>query len=1083
MKSSAEKSSTTTSTTATRASNQPFFAKAGRGDFFAPATATAVPPVQLKLVVNKPGDKFEQEADKMANKVMRMPAPASPEKKEKLQRQADDKLQKAALPEEKIRKKGKEEEKIRKAPIPEEKIQKKEDDKIRKAPATEEKLQRKSSGGTPAVGANVQSAIRNKTTGGQPLSSDVRSYMEPRFNADFSNVRVHSDSDSAGLSNQLSARAFTYQNHVFFSRDQYQPGTSEGKQLLAHELTHTVQQGHAVQRSPQVSTTTTPPPIQRLGVQDALDKFAEWAYNIPGFRLLTIVLGFNPVNMRSADRNAANLLRALIEVIPGGHLITQALDNHGVINKAAAWVEQKIATLGDIGSEITSGLKRFLDSLSWSDIFNLGGVWDRAKSIFTGPIGRLISFAGSVVSDILKMVKDAILKPLAAMAQGTRGYDLLKAILGEDPITGEPVPRNAETLIGGFMKLIGQEDVWENIKNGKAVARAWAWFDGALSGLMALVRSIPGRIVNTISSLTFVDIITVAGAFGKIVGLFAGIVGDFFSWGVKTVWNLLEIVFDVVKPGLMGYIKKTGAALKSILKNPLPFVGNLVRAAKLGFTNFADHFKAHLMAGLVDWLTGSLEGVYIPKALTLPELGKLALSVLGITWAQIRGKIVKVLGPNGEAIMKGLETGFDIVVKLVTGGPAAAWELIKEKLSDLKDTVVSGIIGFVTDTIIKKAIPKLISMFIPGAGFISAIISIYDTIMVFVQKIAKIIQVVTAFIDSIVTIAAGNISSAAKRVESILGGLLSLAISFLAGFLGFGKVTDKIMGVIQKVRATVDKAIDAAIAWIVGKAKALFGKLFGGKDKKPGDEKWDTAVAGVKSDLSQLEKNGVTGKALEQALPGMKSKYGFASLRIESTSKGWRIKGSMSPERVIEDVPYVGSQADPFDLDWPKPASSGYPALYFGGLSKQSKSQAEMRAMVGKEFEGTPVRSYQPTVQATLPGGDQVGLTTSLNVGTIVGPLSSSSTPGGGRINRIFAKYGFRAGAEGLDGDHVKEIQFGGQDAIGNLWPLNSSINRSAGSKLAQASVTHPKTSASYKISDLKGDTTHKYFFRIKSTL
>ena len=57
----------------------------------------------------------------------------------------------------------------------------------------------------------------------------------------------------------------------------------------------------------------------------------------------------------------------------------------------------------------------------------------------------------------------------------------------------------------------------------------------------------------------------------------------------RRVWNLLEIIFDVVSPGAFGYIKKTGAALKSILKNPLPFVGNLVKAAKQGFLNFADN--------------------------------------------------------------------------------------------------------------------------------------------------------------------------------------------------------------------------------------------------------------------------------------------------------------------------------------------------------------------------------------------------------------------------------------------------------------------------------------------------------------
>src|SRR5262249_21144479 len=158
------------------------------------------------------------------------------------------------------------------------------------------------------------------------------------------------------------------------------------------------------------------------------------------------------VNMRSTDRTAANLLRALIELMPGGAFITQALDNHNVINKAAAWIEQKLATLGDIGGNIGRALRDFLDSLRWPNIFDLGGVWDRAKRIFTEPISRLIDFSASTVIELLKMVRDAILKPLAAMAQGTRGYDLLCVILGEAPISGEPVPATADNLLGGFMK-------------------------------------------------------------------------------------------------------------------------------------------------------------------------------------------------------------------------------------------------------------------------------------------------------------------------------------------------------------------------------------------------------------------------------------------------------------------------------------------------------------------------------------------------------------------------------------------------------------------------------------------------------
>lgn len=926
-KATAEKSSSTASATPAQAPKRPFFAQAGSGEFF--------PAVQAKMTVGAPGDKFEQEADHTADKVLRMPDPAAAGKvqrapgdkaqrqgADKLQRQGTDKLQRREeekifrapageaiqkAPEPKLQRR--EEEKILRAPAeqkvqrveqkgiqraeqkqvqraedpkvqraeqkqvqraedpkvqrteekalqrsadsvahphraeekiflaPDDKLQKKDDDKVQKAEAAPggEHVQRAAAGGVPAVEDNVQSTIHRKMTGGNALGNDVRGFMEPRFGADFGNVRVHHDGESAGLNNRLGAKAFTYQNHIFFSRGQYQPGTSDGKQLLAHELTHTIQQGHAVQRSPEtapVSAAPATPTVQRFGIQDALDRFADWAYAIPGYRLLTLVIGFNPINMRSADRSAANILRGLIELMPGGSLITQALDNHGVINKAATWVESKLKQLGDIGAGLRQALDDFLDSLSWTDIFDLGGVWERAKRIFTEPISRLIDFAVTTAVELLKMVKDALLKPLAVMAQGTRGYDLLCVMLGADPISGEAKPPTADNLLGGFMKLIGQEEIWDNIKKGNAIARAFAWFNTALSGLMGLVRSIPTRIIETLTSLTITDVLTVVGAFSKIASCFISIATDFISWGLGTIWDLLKIIFDVVKPGLMGYVMRTGAALKSILKNPMPFLGNLVNAAKLGFNNFSSHFGTHLKTGLIEWLTGSLTGVYIPLAATLPELGKFAMSVLGITWAQIRGKIVTALGPNGERIMQGLELAFDVVRALVSGGVGAVWELIKEKLSDLKDQVISGIVSFVTDTIIKRAIPKLIAMFIPGAGFIPAIISIYDTVMVFVQKLTRIMQVVTAFIDSIVTIAAGNIGGAAARVESILAGLLSLAISFLAGFLGLSRITDKIMEVVQRVRAKVDAAIGAAVNWVVTRARSMFASLFGNRDRQ-----------------------------------------------------------------------------------------------------------------------------------------------------------------------------------------------------------------------------------------------------------
>jgi len=948
MKTAARKSSSATQSAVHQAAS-PFFAKTGERAFFAPAK----PSVQAKLTVGHPKDKFELEADHMAEKVMRMPAPtASPstlkddklqksenqrlqkateqdkeiQKKEdnKLQQKDDvdiqksenDKLQKATEPDKDIQKKKddklqqkndeelqkSEDDKLQKATEPDKNIQKKEDDKLQQKDdvdiqkSEDDKLQRKENSQATAPDA-VQSGIRN-STGGHALSDEVRGFMEPRFNADFGNVRIHSDQEAAHLSNRLGARAFAHKNHIYFSRGQYQPGTSQGKQLLAHELTHTIQQGHAVQRSPQVSTASSPPQVQRLGLQDALDYFADKAANIPGFTMLTVIIGFNPINQRSVDRSAANILRAMVEMVPGGHMISQALDNHGVFNRVATWAEQQFATLGDIGSDLVSSLDRFLDSLSWTDIFDLGGVWSRAKRIFTAPISRLISFAKNLASEILGFIKDAILKPLAAMAQGTRGYDLLRALLGQDPITGEAVPRTPDTLIGGFMKLIGQEEIWENIKKGNAIQRAWAWFQGTLAGLLGFARSIPQKIIQTLSSLTITDLLTVVGAFRKIGSAFLGIAAEFGSWALGQVVTLLEILFSVVAPGVLPYLKKAKGAFVSILKNPIGFVGNLVRAAKLGFQRFAGNIVKHLKTALIKWLVGPLAdaGVYIPKSFSLIEIVKLVLSVLGLTWQNIRTKLVKIIP---EPVLAGLEKTAGILVTLVKEGPAAAWKQIKAELNELKGQLIAQVTQMVSIEIVKAAVMKLVSMINPAGAVVQAIIAIYNTISFFIEKARQIAAVVGSFINSIAAIAAGQVNAAANKVEQTLANTLTVVISFLAKFAGIGGIPKKLVGIVKKIRKPIDKGLDKIVAWLGKILKKMVGAVAqAGLPKDPNKRLQmglKTAAKGVRAI------SGTPTQALmSPMLSAIKTRYGFVKLEAYPRNETWWLKGKINPENELD---------------------------------------------------------------------------------------------------------------------------------------------------------------------------------------
>lgn len=750
-------------------------------------------------------------------------------------------------------------------------------------------------------------AGRSPSSGGAPIPKPVASAITSSFGVDVSPVRVHSDTNAVNASTAFGARAFAFGSDVFLGRGE----RATDVPLMAHEVAHVVQQqgGPRVQlftnngteaheREAQRASAAvvagvpftvrerTRPRVQRLGISDALDYFADKANNIPGFRMFTIVLGVNPINMSSVDRSAANIMRAIVEFLPGGRLITQALDQYGVFDKVGAWVDQQIKTLGMTGAMFRKAISDFLDSLHWRDIFHLGDVWERAKRIFTDPISRLIDFGKSLVAGIIKFVKDAILMPLARLAERTRGWPLLIAVLGRNPITGEAVPRNANTLIPGFLRLIGQEQVWENMQRAHAIPRAWNWFQTALSGLLSFVSQIPTLFISALRSLEISDIVVLPRAFMKVATVFGNFIGNFISWAGRTVWNLLEIIFEVVSPGAWSYIKRTGGALRSILRNPLPFVRNLVHAAKAGFQNFASNFGAHLRAGLIDWLTGSLPGVYIPTAFNLKEIVKFVLSVLGISWANVRSKLVKLIP---EPAVRAMETGFDIVVTLVRDGPAAAWEKIKEQLGNLQDMVIGGITDFVIDTVVKKAIPKLISMFIPGAGFISAILSIYDTVMVFVQKISRIIQVVTGFLDSIVSIASGAIGAAARRVESVLAGLLSLAISFFAGFVGLGRVADKVMGVIGRVRATIDRALDALVTWIVTSARRLFQRIFGGAQRTTPDNRTpEQKAADLQRAMGQAAALlGDKQKSLDEVRRGLveiKQRYNIPVLELRKQS-------------------------------------------------------------------------------------------------------------------------------------------------------------------------------------------------------
>ena len=184
--------------------------------------------IQPKLSIGAPKDRYEQESDTMADKVMRMTqnTPA-------IQTRCADCEQK---------------EMMQNKPLI---------------------LKSEGSGGLATQALTTQ--LDTTKGGGSPLPASTNSFMSQAFGSDFSNVKVHADSRAIEMSQGLNAKAFTHGSNIYFNKGEYMPGSSSGKRLLAHELTHVLQQ-----------KTSRIPSIQR-------DEFVPWAgqsgHDVSGTRM------------------------------------------------------------------------------------------------------------------------------------------------------------------------------------------------------------------------------------------------------------------------------------------------------------------------------------------------------------------------------------------------------------------------------------------------------------------------------------------------------------------------------------------------------------------------------------------------------------------------------------------------------------------------------------------------------------------------------------------------------------------------------------------------------------------------------
>jgi hypothetical protein len=780
-------------------------------------------------------------------------------------------------------------------------------------------------------------AIQNKSSGA-PIRSEVRQTLEHGMEQDLSGVRVHESSSDRSSASNIGARAFTYKNHIWLGRGESQSDIH----LMAHETTHVLQQGGVVRRQPSTLSRVAPrvqggwwEDIKSAGSKvvaagksvvskagEAIGGAKDWvlkkvaglANNIPGFHLLTVILGKNPITDKPVQRNAVNIIRGVMGLIPGGNALFENLQKAGVIERAAKWFNLQIELLNLTWAGIKALFRQAWASLSAADLLSPSRAFAKIKIIFLPPLVRIKNFAVAAGKMVLRFI-----------------------------------------------------------------------FEGALS---------------------------LAGKAGKRV---------------------------------MAILQRGKSVLGLIVKNPVGFLGNLLKAVGRGFRQFSANIWKHLKAGIFGWLFGTLTkaGIQIPHKFDLKGIVSLVLQILGLTYANLRVKLVKRIG---EKPVSYLETGFEFLKLLVTKGLAGAWQKIIEYMGSLKEIVVGAVKEWVVTKIVTSAITKLASMFNPVGAIIQAIITIYNTVMFFIERAKQIMALANAVFQSVASIALGKIKAAADYVELTMARTIPVIISFLARLLGLGGIADKIMGVIRKIQAKVNMALDKLVGFVVTKAKKIIGK--GVKTKQEGkiekenlddlnaapvtlprsktEEKEHLAAAARGATTLSKKSDVKSNKDLEPYFAKLKKRYKLTKIGFKTVGPGnLKLYMAINPDTELD----VHERMEGTGLDGIK-TSVKWETASLGGVTVGKRMQADM---LGPDH-----------IQGTPPGsGVQQGLMDKL--------VTDTSEPGDSKYIR----------------GHLLNDNVGGKGEGFNLYPITGSANKKHHDSIEQKVkhwVNNEKYWVSYKV-------------------
>ncbi len=398
---------------------------------------------------------------------------------------------------------------------------------------------------------------------------------------------------------------------------------------------------------------------------------------------------------------------------------------------------------------------------------------------------------------------------------------------------------------------------------------------------------------------------------------------------IKAVVNTIRELAAMLR----NVLARAAGVVGQIIKNPSGFLDNLIAGIKGGILRFKDNFVEHLRKGLLSWLFGALAsgGVELPETFDVKGVIKLLASIFGLTWRTVRTRIVRQVG---ERAMGAIESGVSLFQKLAAQGVGGLWELLLEKLGDVKEMILEQVKDFVLTKIITAGITWLISLLNPAAAFIKACKLIYDVVMFFVHNASRIARFVTTVLDSVADVVRGNVGGVMAKIEDVLGQMVPIIIGFLASLVGLGGIGQKVRKIVTTLRKPFTRAVDAVVktglklagplirglkgigsrvkakvaagkAYVKGKVEAgkqwAKRKVYGGDDSPEG--KRTRLTRGLSAGVAALDRyrgRRVAEALIRPVLAGVRMRFGMAALEPVRRGDRWAVRGVVNPEDTKE---------------------------------------------------------------------------------------------------------------------------------------------------------------------------------------